>query len=177
MNAVNQQERLLITEELKWFLAGVIEGEGSLCVSIKNHKASKYGFVIDPEFFLYQHKCGIKLLHLAESVFGCAIIRSKPGNKNVLVFSITDRQSLINKVIPFFEKYMEFSSKWISFEKFRQIVLSMEKKEHFYADGLIKLLKKAYEMNPFSKGKERKRTLEDVIKRILRGHTPESTYK
>ena len=55
MNADNQQERLRVTEEFKWFLAGVIEGEGSVCISLKQHPTAKYGFYIDPEFFIYQH--------------------------------------------------------------------------------------------------------------------------
>ena len=33
--AANQQERLSIHEKKCWFLAGLIEGEGSLCISIK----------------------------------------------------------------------------------------------------------------------------------------------
>ena len=36
MIADNQQERssIAITEEAKWFLAGFIDGEGSVCVSL-----------------------------------------------------------------------------------------------------------------------------------------------
>src|ERR1700727_2635803 len=54
--ADNQQERLSVSEKKCWFLAGLIEGEGSLCVSIKNHKPSRFGYLVHPEFFIYQHK-------------------------------------------------------------------------------------------------------------------------
>ena len=175
MNAVNQQERLLITHELKYYLAGFIEGEGSLTVSIKEHPTTKYGMHLDPEFFLYQHKAGIKLLQLAQEVFGTGRIFPKHGSENVLVFSITSRRSLYEKVIPFFEKYMIFSAKWETFIKFREIVKAMEEtKEHHSQDGLIRLFTLAYQMNPYSKGKERKRSLQEVIDRILRDYTPES---
>ena len=175
MTAVNQQERLSITQELKYYLAGFIEGEGSLTVSIKEHPTVKYGLHLDPEFFLYQHKAGVKLLELAQSVFGTGRIFPKQGSENVLVYSITSRRSLYEKVIPFFEKYMIFSAKWETFLNFREIVVAMEeRKEHHSREGLIRLFKLAYQMNPYSKGKERKRSLEEVIARILRDYTPES---
>ena len=58
MGADNQQERLGSTESANWFLAGFIEGEGALCVSIKKHPTCRSGFYVDPEFFLYQHESG-----------------------------------------------------------------------------------------------------------------------
>src|SRR5574342_1107628 len=174
MTAVNQQERLSITQELKYYLAGFIEGEGSVTVSIKEHPTVKHRLHLDPEFFLYQHKAGVKNLELAKEVFGTGRIFPKQGSENVLVFSITSRRSLYEKVIPFFEKYMIFSAKWETFEKFREIVVAMEEmKEHHTTEGLIRLVKLAYQMNPYSKGKERKRTLQEVIDRILRDYTPE----
>ena len=174
MNRVNQQERLSIEETKKWYLAGFIEGEGSLCVSIKNMPNSRFGFLVDPEFFLYQHKSGISQLHLAKEIFGTGRIVPKAGNEDVLVYSIMCRRTLREKVIPFFEKYMIFSSKREIFKRFKEIVIAMEdKKEHLTPDGLVNLVKKAYEMNPASKGKERKRTLQEVTDRILRDYMPD----
>jgi hypothetical protein len=176
MTAVNQQERRSITHELKYYLAGFIEGEGSVTVSIKEHPTIKYGLRLDPEFFLYQHKAGIKLLELAQDVFGTGRIFPKHGSENVLVYSITSRRSLYERVIPFFEKYMIFSAKGETFQMFKEIVVAMEeRKEHHTREGLIRLFTLAYQMNPYSKGKERKRTLQEVIDRILRDYTPESS--
>ena len=174
MNAVNQQERLSVSHELKYYLAGFIEGEGSVTVSIKEHPTVRGRLHLDPEFFLYQHKAGLKLLELARDVFGTGRIFPKQGSDNVLVFAITSRRSLYEKVIPFFEKYMIFSAKWETFQCFKEIVVAMEeRKEHHTRDGLIRLVKLAYQMNPYSKGKERKRSLSEVIDRILRDYTPE----
>ena len=74
MGAGNQQERLSHTEELKHFLAGFIEGEGALRVSIKRHPTSRFGYLVDPEFFLYQHESGRRVLELASEVFGTGAI-------------------------------------------------------------------------------------------------------
>jgi hypothetical protein len=78
MGGANQQERLEVTEEAKWFLAGFIEGEGSLLVSIKPHETSRYGYYVDPEFHLVQHRSGLPLLKLAQQVFGTGRIFPKP---------------------------------------------------------------------------------------------------
>ncbi|MEO0248732.1 MAG: LAGLIDADG family homing endonuclease, partial [candidate division WOR-3 bacterium] len=175
MGGANQQERLSTAEAKRWFLAGFIEGEGCLCVSIKHHPGSRFGFIVDPEFFLYQHKSGIKLLELAKEIFGSGRITPKPGNEEVLVYSIVSRRTLKEKVIPFFEKYMIFSAKRDVFLRFKEIVEAMEdRKEHLTPEGLVRIVEKAYAMNPAGKGKERKRTLQKVVDRILRGHTPDT---
>ena len=175
MGGANQQERLSNAESKKWFLAGFIEGEGSLCVSIKAHATSRFGYYVDPEFFLYQHKNGASLLKLAKSVFGTGRIYPKPGSENVLVFAIASRKSLKERVIPFFERYVvKYTAKGKTFEAFKEIVEAMEdRKEHLVPEGLAHIVEKAYVMNPGSKGKERKRSLEAVLGRILRGHTPD----
>lgn len=178
MNADNQQERIVVTQELKWFLAGVIEGEGSVCASIKVHPTVRYGVFVDPEFFIYQHKAGVKLLRLAQEVFQTGKIVPKSGSENVLVYAITSRRSIYEKVLPYFEKYMRFSAKWETFLRFREIVIKIEEKQlHSSREGMIELVKLAYQMNPDSKGKERKRTLEEVINIILRGHTLDSSHR
>jgi len=174
LGGVNQQERLSITEAKKWFLAGFIEGEVSLVVSIKEHPSAKFGYYVDPEFFIYQHKNGKSILELAKKIFQTGKIRPKSDNKDVLVFSITNRRSIKEKVIPFLKKYMVFSAKKKIIDIFEEIIEAMEvRKEHQTRDGLISIVRKAYAMSENSKGKERKRELKEVIDRILRDHMPD----
>jgi hypothetical protein len=170
--ADNQQERLGSAEAAEWFLAGFIEGEGSLCVSIKKHPTCRSGFYVDPSFFLYQHESGRGVLELAQQVFAHGQIYPKAGNAKVLVFEISSTRALRQKVIPFFERYvMPFSCKGVTFERFREIIEMMSRKEHLEPTGLARIVEKAYAMNPDSKGKARSRPLEEVLVRILRGHT------
>ena len=169
--AGNQQERLSRDESAKWFLAGFIEGEGSLAVSIKKHP-SRFGFIASPEFFLYQHESGRRLLELARGVFGTGSITPKPGNRQVLVYRVASRRMLVDVVIPYFERYVvPFTCTRAMFEGFREIVLAMERKEHLTPNGLMRVIEVAYSMNPNGKGRERLRTLEELRERILRGHT------
>lgn len=173
MGGANQQERLSKIEAAQWFLAGLIEGEGSFSVSIKEHPTAKYGVYVDPEFFLYQHKSGRRLLEMAREILGTGRIYPKPGNPDVLVFAITCRRSLRDKLLPFIDKHMVFSAKRKQLELFREIVLALEAKEHRAPEGLARIVEKAYALNPAGKGRERKRPLPEVLERILRGHTPD----
>jgi hypothetical protein len=170
--AENQQERLSISEKKCWFLAGLIEGEGSLCVSIKAHKPSRFGYLIDPEFFIYQHKIRRGLLELACEVFETGKIYPKVGNEDVLVYSIVSRRLLIERVLPFYERYMAFSFKTRDYHLFREILMALESKHHRDHHKLVEIVKKAYQMNMV--GKQRKRPIEEVIERILRDFTPDA---
>lgn len=174
MGGANQQERLSKAEAARWFLAGLIEGEGSFTVSIKEHPTARFSIYVDPEFYLYQHKHGRELLVMARRIFGTGRIYPKPGNPDVLVFAITSRRSLREKVLPFIEKYMVFSARREQLRLFSEIVLALEGKEHHSPQGLACIVEKAYALNPAGKGKERKRPLPEVLERILRGHTPDS---
>ncbi len=175
MGGANQQERLSRSERAKWFLAGFIEGEGTLTVSIKQHPTARFGYYVDPEFFLYQHESGRALLELAREVFQTGRIYPKPGNPKVLVYAITARRSLWEKVVPFFERYVvPFSCKRATFERFREILEMMNRKEHLTPAGLVGIVEKAYALNPAGKGRQRSRSLQEVRERILRDHTPDT---
>ena len=170
--ADNQQERLGSTEAASWFLAGFVEGEGSLCVSIKRHPTCRHGYYVDPGFFLYQHESGRAILELAQAIFGSGRVSRKSGNEHVLVYEISSAAILRERVIPFFERYVvPFTCKRETFMRFKEILEAMERKEHLRDDGLAEIVKKVYAMNPASKGRARLRPLDDVLSRILRGHT------
>src|ERR1700744_3798940 len=110
-SAANQQESLSIHEKKCWFLAGLIEGEGSLCLSIKKHESFKFGYLVQAEFFIYQHQIRRGLLELAKEVFDTGKIRSKPGNEIVLVYSITKSSLDFGEGAAILERYMAFSFK------------------------------------------------------------------
>src|SRR5215468_4010510 len=126
MTATNQQESLSIAEQQKWFLAGFIEGEGSVCVSIKEHATARFGYYVDPEFFLYQHRAYPELLELAKQMFGSGRVFPKQGNERVLVYALVNRRTIAEKVIPFLRSYMIFSPRKPIYDRFGEIVEAME---------------------------------------------------
>ena len=177
MTATNQQESLSSIEQQKWFLAGFIEGEGSVCVSIKEHPTAKFGYYVDPEFFLYQHRVYPQMLELAQGVFGGGRIFPKQGNPMVLVYALVSRRSLAERVVPFLRRYMSFAPRKAIYIGFCEIVEAMERKEHHTPQGMARIVEKAYALNPVAKGKERKRSLQEVLDRILRDYMPDSSQR
>ena len=164
--------------EKKLFLAGLIEGEGCLSASIKNQPGTRFGYAVDPEFFLYQHKQARELLDMAFEIFGTGRIAPKSGNEDVLVYSIASHRSIVEKVIPFFEEYIRpFGSalKWRNFEIFREIAFRISNGEHKSKEGMVYLVELAYQTN--HAGKQRKRRKQEVIERILRDQTPKPLIK
>src|SRR3954447_26714881 len=117
--AGNQQESLSRQEQRRWFLAGVIEGEGSVYVGIKSHPTVPLGFFVQPGFSITQHRVRRSLLELARDEFGAGTIYPKPGNESVLVYSIHSRPVLSRAVSPFLARYMRFSARGADFERFR----------------------------------------------------------
>ena len=173
--ADNQQERLGSAEAANWFLAGFIEGEGCLSVSIKAHPTCRSRFYVDPGFFLYQHESGRRILELALATFESGRIYPKSGSPRVLVYEVSSTRALHEKVVPFFERHIvPFTCKGQTFDRFREIVEMMIRKEHLGPDGMARIVRLAYEMNPAGKGKARSRPLEEVLERILRGHTSDT---
>ncbi len=148
--ADNQQESLSSEECRSWFLAGFVEGEGSVCVSIKRHPTARHGYYLQPEFFIYQHRFRRELLEMAQGYFGAGRIRPKPGNPDVLVYSIVSRPA----------------------KTFGHVVDLMNRGVHRDPHGLAAIARLAYSMN--MRGKQRRIALEEILGRILRGHTPDT---
>jgi hypothetical protein len=161
------------SSQFKLFLAGFIEGEGSLCVSIKKQEHAKFGYLIDPEFFLYQHYSGMPILKAAKDMFGTGKIFKKSGSENVWVYSIVNRRTIKEKVVPYFIKYvLPFSCKYLFFSDFLTIIEKLSNNFHFELKGFLEILEIVYKLNPNSKGRKRKIELEVLKSNILRDYTP-----
>lgn len=96
-----------VTEDQKRFLGGFMEGEASMNISAKKLKTAQFGMLLDPEFSITQHVNGFSTLYLALSIFRTGRIRHKHGSNATLVFVIDNRQSLEQKVLPFYEQYVK----------------------------------------------------------------------
>jgi hypothetical protein len=150
-------------------LAGIVEGEGSFCLSIKKHPTHRLGYYVQPEFFVYQHRCRRELLEMARDVLGCGRIWPKPGNPDVLVFAINSRRLISANVLPFVRRYMEFSSRSADIALFEGAMRLFDAGVHRTPHGLALVVNIAYAMN--MNGKQRKRPIDEILARILRGHT------
>src|SRR3989338_5329530 len=145
---------------LHYFLAGFVDGEGSFSVAIIRHPMQKFGWMINPVFQVYQHEKHRYILDLYQQVFKTGSIYRKSGSHPVLNFSIDSRRSIIERVIPFFERY-PLLVKAETFLIFKEIVDAMEKREHWTKEGFVRIATLAYSMN--QQGKGRKYTLKEML--------------
>ena len=109
IGADNQQERLSreisFDDSFKWYLAGFVDGEGSFCISIKHRPDTKFGWQIDPSFYLYQHEKGLWLLKKVKEFFGAGCIHRKTNPGTVFTYALHGIKHANAKVIPFFSEY------------------------------------------------------------------------
>ena len=145
---------------LRYYLLGFIDAEGCFSVSIKKLKTAKFGYVLDPVFTLTQHKQNRVVLELLKKTLNAGRIIEKSGQKNLLVFVIDNRRLLKEKLINFLDKYKPIV-KWNDYQKFREIILAMERKEHRTREGFERLVKLAYKMN--MEGKQRRYKLKEIF--------------
>ncbi|MBI2416230.1 MAG: LAGLIDADG family homing endonuclease [Candidatus Kerfeldbacteria bacterium] len=138
---------------LHHYIAGFVDGEGSFSVAIIQHPMQKFGWMINPCFQAYQHEQHREILELLQYVFKTGSIYRKSGTHHVLNFSIDSRRSLIEKVIPFFDRFQPIV-KQDAYRKFRYIVLMMEQKQHLTKSGFRKIVELAYTMNQQGKGRK-----------------------
>jgi hypothetical protein len=161
-SADNQQERVPKNlDNLKYYLAGFVDGEGSFSVTICKSKFAKLGWKIDPLFQVYQNKDNSKILHIYKEVFECGYVSEKGGNPTCHVYCVDKIQQIIDKVIPFFEQYPLVGEKYQNFLLFKKIVMGISLKEHLNTPGFIELTKLAFQMN--RAGKYRKNSFESII--------------
>jgi len=161
--ADNQQETSLSRVQLDpaW-IAGFVDGEG--CFSISVHKNAfmhrHRGWQLQAAFHIYQHCVNADVLESLRQYFECGYIYPKGPNSSVLTYSVTGLRNLSGSIIPFFEAH----KLWVKaddFIAFREIVWSMQRREHLRAEGFERIVRLAYSMN--GQGKQRSRTLEEVL--------------
>lgn len=163
------------TTEAQLFLGGFLEGEASLNLSAKKQQNSKFGIVLDPEFSITQHINGVKHLYNALAIFKTGRIRYKSGSNATLVFTIDNRISLEDKVIPFYERYVvpyAAPSKCQRLRTFTKVVKLFKKNAHHDPEQFINLMLPLWDDLRMQKGQSNQsfaslREAQDYAKKFL----------
>ena len=148
---------------LKHYLLGFTDAEGCFSISLKKESTARFGWALDPLFQITQHKNYRQILELFLIELKCGRIIPKSGQPDILVYLVDNRKQLVEKIIPYFENY-QLLVKNEDFEKFKIVILGLEKKMHHKKDSFIELIKTCYKMN--LDGKQRRYKLEEIIKNI-----------
>ena len=148
---------------LHYYIVGLIDCKGFFSVSIKKQNNAKFGWAIDPVFYVTQDKENRQILEILKAVFKCGRIIPKQGQEDsVLQYIVDARKNLAEKIVPFFKKHKPII-KWREFEAFAEIVEALEKGEHKNINGFKKLIAQAYKT--FG---EKKYQLNEVLSEIER---------
>ena len=139
--ADNQQERL------DGYIAGYVDGEGSFSVSVQRNVSCRVGFQLVPEFHVSQNGDRAQVLEVIRQRLGCGYIKSNSKRDRALVLVVRNREDLLSRVIPFFERCPLLSTKHAEFERFAKVVRGMALGQHRTRAGFEELLQEALSMN------------------------------
>ncbi len=127
------------------WVVGFVDGEGCFHVGINKNESMSLGVQVLPEFTVVQHEVDKQVLYGLKDFFGCGVVRKNHGSR--FSYRVRGQKNLQERIIPFFEKHKLKTRKRVDFEKFRRVILLIEKKEHLEADGLEKIRQIKQSMN------------------------------
>ena len=150
----------LTQDQLGWYLAGFVEGEGSFNVSLRRKTDYKVQWQVVMSFNVSQKDP--TLLEVLRDQLQCGIIKTRKRD-GLHSFDVTNPTDIIHKVIPFFQKYPVLSeSKQKNFLIFCTIAELMKNGQHRTETGLRHILKLRETLNE-GKGRTRKYGIADVF--------------
>lgn len=122
------------------WIVGFVDGEGCFSFSLIQKNLLRFGYQIQGEFTVVQHKRDIQLLHKLKSHFGCGAVSVNHGDR--YHFRVKNLNHFITIIIPFFEKHTLQTNKKYQLSVFKEICYRLQAKDHFTQAGFdeIKVL-------------------------------------
>jgi hypothetical protein len=127
------------------WVVGFVDGEGCFHVGMNANATMLQRRQVLPEFVVVQHNRDVNVLYALKDYFQCGVVRVNHGDR--MAYRVRGFDHLLYKIIPFFEIHKLKTKKRIDFEKFRDIILLMERKMHLTSEGLLKIQKITNQMN------------------------------
>ena len=137
------------------YVVGLVDGEGSFTVYIKNpnsQKKTERRTKAEPRFYLKLIERDKNILYGLKKFFSCGNVYfqkdSRPNHQNCYRYEVTNRDDLEKYIIPFFLKYEpKFNSKRKDFQIFCELMKMIRKREHLNRRGLSKMYQIKKEMH------------------------------
>ena len=129
------------------YITGLVDGEGSFTVYIKNpdsEKEVKRRVKAEPRFYLKLIEKDKGILYKLKDYFGCGNVYfqkdKRKNHQNCYRYEVANRDNLEKIIIPFFEKHqLRLASKANDFELFCKIMKKIGKGKHLTESGLRNL--------------------------------------
>lgn len=150
-----------IPQDVGWYLAGFVDGEGSFNISLKRADDYYLKWKVAPSFNVSQRD--VSNLLLLKEVLGTGTLRNRKDG--VVYYEVRNYRMLAERVIPFFEKFgFRSRSKVKNFSIFKKIVKKMvNDKAHLTQEGLQEIVALREALNE-GRGRKRKYNQKDVKK-------------
>ena len=68
--------------------------------------------------------------------FGCGSVVIDNHEDNTMKYHVQDIKSIVEIILPFFDKYPLITSKWLAYPDFKKVALMIYNKEHLTREGL-----------------------------------------
>ena len=145
--ADNQQER----PGFEQWIVGFVDGEGCFSISLVRNATCRLGWQVQHEFAVTQAAGSRSALEAIARYFGCGKIveqvRSGSHRQSLLRFSVKDRRSLSDRIVPFFEEHPLITAKAHDFRWFAQVLAMMRLGSHLTEVGLRDIAVMTQQMN------------------------------
>lgn len=149
MKASRSEVQTPKTVDPSW-LAGFSSGDGCFLVKIVKSSTHKLGARVQLRFTITQHSRDAELLKCFVNSFGCGKYYFREG-QDAGDFFIEKYSDIVEKVIPFFDKYPIMGVKALDYANFKAVAEIMRNKEHLTEAGLDNIRKIKAEMNTLRK--------------------------
>lgn len=127
------------------WLAGFTTGKGYFSVKVSESTSHRLGRRVQLRFQITQHERDNALMNNIVKYLDCGYISRR---ENIVDFHVTKLIDIIEKIIPFFAKYPILGVKNENFNDFKLVVTLIKTKEHLTEEGLEKIEKIKFNMNP-----------------------------
>ena len=142
-----EKEPILLPGKISDFwLAGFTSAEGSFMVRTSNSSGRTLGIKVQLEFNLTQHMRDEQLMKDIANFFNCGSVYL---NRETYVYRVVSLSNILEKIIPFYQKYPIQGVKAKDFVDFVKVAELMKENKHLTLEGLeeINLIKSG--MNSF----------------------------
>jgi hypothetical protein len=146
--------------EMKSYVTGFVDGEGSFLVSFSKRSKFKTGIEVRPSFTVSQHRRNLEILKRIQQFFNCGSIRFDRHDQTYK-YEVRSLCNLWERIIPHFEACPLQTSKANDFVRFKDVCRIMRSNEHRSRSGMEWIITLAYGMNNIG---ARKHEREDFLR-------------
>lgn len=128
-------------------ITGFTDGDGGFFYSIFDTANKSDLKRVKLEFKITQKSHSEGVLHEIQKYFDCGSVVIDNKNTDTKKYHVSSLTSILNVIMPHFEKFPCITSKHLNFLDWKEIALIMERKEHLSVEGFNLILKITNQMN------------------------------